>query len=69
MIRKMEEDLNQATSGQKLISIKVNADYVINQRFNIRLFYNGAINEPVVSTSFPTQNHGAGLSLRFTLAD
>jgi cell surface protein SprA len=69
MIRKMEEDLNQATSGQKLISIKVNADYVINQRFSIRLFYNGAINEPVVSTSFPTQNHGAGLSLRFTLAD
>lgn len=69
MIRKVEEDLNQATSGQKLISIKVNADYVINQRFNIRLFYNGAINEPVVSTSFPTQNHGAGLSLRFTLAD
>ncbi|MCB0756385.1 MAG: cell surface protein SprA, partial [Flavobacteriales bacterium] len=69
MIRKMEEDLNQATSGQKLISIKVNADYVINQRFNIRLFYNGAINEPVVSTSFPTQNHGAGLSLRFTLAE
>ncbi len=69
MIRKMEEDLNQATSGQKLISIKVNADYVINQRFSIRLFYNGAINKPVVSTSFPTENHGAGLSLRFTLAD
>ena len=69
MIRKMEEDLDQATSGQKLISIKVNADYVINQRFNIRLFYNAAINEPVVSTSFPTQNHAAGLSLRFTLAD
>jgi cell surface protein SprA len=69
MIRKVEEDLNQATSGQKLISIQMNADYVINQRFNIRLFYNGAINEPVVSTSFPTQNHGAGLSLRFTLAD
>lgn len=69
MIRKLEEDLNQATSGQKLISIKVNADYVINQRFNIRLFYNAAINTPVVSSSFPTQNHAAGLSLRFTLAE
>jgi cell surface protein SprA len=67
MIRKMEEDLDQATSGQKLISIKVNADYVINQRFNIRLFYDAAINTPVVSSSFPTQNHAAGLSLRFTL--
>ena len=69
VIRKMEEDLNQATSGQKLISIKVNADYVINNRFNIRLFYDAAINEPVVSSSFPTQNHAAGLSLRFTLAE
>lgn len=69
MIRKLEEDLNQATSGQKLISIKVNADYVINQRFNIRLFYDAAINTPVVSSSFPTQNHAAGLSLRFTLAE
>ncbi|MBL4587444.1 MAG: cell surface protein SprA, partial [Flavobacteriales bacterium] len=69
MIRKLEEDLDQATSGQKLISIKVNADYVINQRFSIRLFYNAAINTPVVSSSFPTQNHAAGLSLRFSLAE
>ena len=69
MIRKLEEDLNQATSGQKLISIKVNADYVINQRFNIRLFYDAAINKPVVSGSYPTENHAAGLSLRFTLAE
>jgi len=69
MIRKMEEDIDQATSGQKLISIKVNADYVINNRFNIRLFYDAAINNPVVSSSFPTQNHAAGLSLRFTLTE
>ncbi|MDC0303395.1 cell surface protein SprA [Flavobacteriales bacterium] len=69
MIRKIDEDVNQATSGQKLISIKVNADYVINQRFNIRLFYDAAINKPVVSSSFPTENHAAGLSLRFTLSD
>lgn len=69
MIRKMVEGLDQATSGQKLISIKFNADYIINQKFNIRLFYNAAINTPVVSSSFPTENHSAGLSLRFTLAD
>jgi cell surface protein SprA len=69
MIRKMVEGLDQATSGQKLISIKFNADYIINKRFNIRLFYDAAINTPVVSSSFPTENHSAGLSLRFTLAD
>jgi cell surface protein SprA len=68
-IRRMEEDVDQATSGQNLISIKLNADYVISQRINLRFYYDAAINKPVVSSSFPTQNHAAGISLRFTLAD
>jgi len=68
MIRRMEEEQDQATSGQNLISIKVNADYVISERINLRFYYDAAINEPVVSSSFPTQNHAAGISLRFTLA-
>ncbi len=68
-IRRMEEDVDQPTSGQNLISIKLNADYVISQRINLRFYYDAAINKPVVSSSFPTQNHAAGISLRFTLAD
>jgi hypothetical protein len=68
MIRRMEEEIDQATSGQKLISIKLNADYVISERINLRFYYDAAINRPVVSSSFPTENHAAGISLRFTLA-
>jgi cell surface protein SprA len=68
IIRRMEEGLDQPIAGQNLISIKLNADYVISERINLRFYYDGTINRPVVSSAFPTENHAAGISLRFTLA-
>jgi cell surface protein SprA len=68
VIRKIQEEQNQPTAGQNIISIKTSADYVINQRLNVRAFYERVINTPVISTSFPSSNTNAGVSLRFTLA-
>lgn len=68
VIRKMEELQNQVTAGQDIISIKTSADYVIDQRLNVRAFYERVINKPVISTSFPSTNTNIGISLRFTLA-
>jgi cell surface protein SprA len=68
VIRKMEERQNQVTAGQNILSIKTSADYVLNQRLNIRAFYERVVNTPVISTSFPSANTNAGISLRFTLA-
>jgi len=68
IIRKIQEEQNQVTAGQNIISIKTSADYVINERINIRAFYERVINTPVISTSFPSANTNAGISLRFTLA-
>ena len=68
VIRKIQEEQNQVTAGQNIISIKTSADYVINQRLNLRAFYERVINTPVISTSFPSANTNAGISLRFTLA-
>ncbi|MCA1750358.1 MAG: cell surface protein SprA [Flavobacteriales bacterium] len=65
--RRMEEETNQITSGQNLISIKTSIDYVLSDRLNIRFFYDHQINEPKVSISFPTSNINTGISLRFTL--
>lgn len=67
VIRKMPEQQNQLTAGQDIISIKTSADYVINQRLNVRAFYDRVINNPKISTSFPSANTNAGISLRFTL--
>lgn len=68
VIRKMQELQNQVTSGQNIISLKTSVDYVIDQRLNIRAFYERVINTPVISTSFPSTNTNIGISLRFTLA-
>jgi len=68
VIRKIQEQQNQVTAGQNIISIKTSADYVINQRLNVRAFYERVINTPVISTSFPSTNTNMGISLRFTLA-
>ncbi|MEO8068882.1 MAG: cell surface protein SprA [Flavobacteriales bacterium] len=67
VIRKMQEDQNQVTAGQNITSIKCSADYVINQKLNVRAFYEKVINKPVISTSFPSSNTNIGISLRFTL--
>lgn len=67
LIRRIEENQNQPTAGQRLFSIKSSIDYVVNDKLNVRLFYDHQINRPKISTSFPTSNINAGIALRFTL--
>ena len=67
IIRRIEEQSNQPTSGQSLITLKFTADYVVNNRVNLKLFYDQVVTDYVVSSSFPTSNTNVGVSLRFTL--
>ena len=67
IIRKIEEEVDQITAGQKALSLKLSADYALNERFNLRFFYDHAINTPKVSTAFKTSNIKFGFSVRFTL--
>lgn len=62
-----EPTTNQIVSGQTVISIKTAADYVINERLNVRFFFDRVVTRPLISTTFPTANTNAGLALRFTL--
>ena len=68
VLRKIVEDVNQISAGQRIVSINFAADYELSQRFIIRLFYDHIITNPYVSSQFPTGNVNAGISLRFTLA-
>ena len=68
VIRKVIEDQQQITMGQQIISIKFSADYVVNQRLNLKLFYDRVVTNPFISTTFPGAITNAGFSLRFTLA-
>jgi cell surface protein SprA len=69
VIRRIVEQVSQSTGGTNVISIKVSADYIINERVNIKAFYDRIINKPVISSSFPTTNTNAGISLRLTLSN
>ena len=68
IIRKVVEDVEQITMGQRLIKIKFAADYVVNQRLNIKLFYDRVVTNPFISTTFPSAITNIGFSLRFTLS-
>jgi len=67
VIRKLSEDSDQITAGQRIISIKTTFDYVLSDRFNLRFFFDQRINKPFISLSYPTSNTNIGFSVRFTL--
>ncbi len=67
IVRRLAEEGVQPTAGQTVISINSSADYVISNRFDIRVFFDRVINRPIVSLSYPITNTSFGFSLRFTL--
>jgi cell surface protein SprA len=62
-------DISEAeiSSGAKNITLRPTVDYVLNQRFNIRLFYDSNITKPYTSQTFNTAFTNFGFSLRITL--
>lgn len=59
---------NQATAGQKVISIKASIDYNFTKYVTGMLYYDQTLNTPKIATSYPTGNINAGIRLRFNLA-
>jgi cell surface protein SprA len=57
----------EVSSGQKNITLRPSVDYVLNQRFNLKVFYDSNITKPYTSQSFNTSFSNFGFSLRVTL--
>jgi len=68
VIRKVVENTNQATAGQRVVSIKTSVDYNLSQNLTVQFYYDQVINTPKIATSFPTGNLSTGIRLRFNLA-
>ena len=68
VIRKVVENTNQPTAGQKMIAFKFNLDYNLSQNLTVTLFYDQNLNKPKVATSYPTGNINTGIKVRFNLA-
>ncbi|MFC0875840.1 cell surface protein SprA [Saccharicrinis sp. FJH2] len=67
IIRKIEENYNQPSTGQNALNIKLTADYTLSRSVTIRLFYDRQAINPLVSTSFSTATSNFGVSFKFQL--
>jgi cell surface protein SprA len=68
ILRRIDEDVNQVSAGQKIMSINTSIDYMLNQNLSIRLFFDKIINDPFVSNQYKNSTTNGGISLRFSLA-
>lgn len=68
ILRRLTNDPDQPAQGQKVVTIKLSADYLISDKFTMRMFYDRIVNTPLVALSYPTANTNFGFSLRFSLA-
>jgi cell surface protein SprA len=67
LLRKVNENLTQASSGNKVISIKCMADYVFSSKVNLQLFFDKQSTVPLISSTYPVSTTNFGLSFRFML--
>ncbi len=67
ILRKLIEETDVISSGQRAIALNTSAEYQLSPRVNFRLFFDRTVNNPFVSNQFPNTNTHGGFSLRFTL--
>ena len=65
---RLDQNNSFSTGGQKVITIQPSIDYVLNNRVNIKLYFDQRRVIPYISTSAPITNTRAGLQLRVSLA-
>ena len=67
LLRKVEEGITQASSGNKVFAIKISADYVLSQKINLQLFYDHQSTTPLISSSYPVKADNVGINIKLML--
>ncbi len=67
LLRKVEEGITQASSGNKVFALKISADYVLSQKINLQLFYDHQGTTPLISSSYPVKADNVGLNIKLML--
>ena len=69
LIRKIDTQITQATSGSKTLSVNFTANYILSKRVTIGAYFDHQVNTPLVSsTAYPTTNSSYGVSINMSLA-
>jgi cell surface protein SprA len=67
LIRRILEEVDQPTSGQRITTVKVSADYRISQRVQTKIFYDLNMSRFKTSNAFPLTTNQFGISVRLNL--
>ena len=67
LLRKIDEGITQASSGNRVLAIKISADYVLSQKINLQLFYDHQGTTPLISSSYPVKADNFGLNIKLML--
>ena len=69
VLRNLEYDNNQVTAGQRLVAIKINADYALTQNLVAQFFYDHNFSEFAISTAFPQTSIRSGFTIRYNFGN
>ena len=67
LIRKIDSNTAQPTSGTRTWSANFQADYVVSKRITMGAFFDYTANTPLVSNSYPTTTSNYGLKINMSL--
>jgi cell surface protein SprA len=69
ILRKIEENVNLASAGQKILSIAVNGEYQVTKNIFFKLFYDHTLNTPALANQYKNLTINGGFSIRIMLSD
>jgi cell surface protein SprA len=65
---KLDQNTAFGTAGQKVIRVAPSIDYVMNNRVNLKLFFEQNRSIPKIATTAPITTTRAGVQVRISLA-
>ena len=69
VLRNLEYDNNQVTAGQRLVAIKLTADYALTKNLIAQFFYDHNFSEFAISTAFPQTSIRSGFTIRYNFGN
>lgn len=64
---RLNQNIAEPVRGQKTISLAATIDYIVNEKLNLRIFYDYRKILPATLSSYPTTTHRGGVTVRFAL--
>lgn len=69
IIRNLELNNNQITSGQNVFSLKFGADYALSKALEVAFFYDHSFSKFAVSTAFPQTTINTGFTFKYNFGN